>query len=145
MTSNQMFSRMHGGTTHFPIALVIVSMLFDLIAFAIRREPYTKELHIAAFYCLMVGALGSFAAVLSGLWISRWETFGSGMLGKHHIFIWPGFALLIGMAGWRLVVRDKASRRAFALYLAVGIVTAVLIAGGGYWGGEMLMALQMNG
>lgn len=68
----------HGGTTHFPIALLITSFVFDAIAYVINRDPVRRDLHIASFYALLLGALGSFAAVLSGLIISRWEVFGMG-------------------------------------------------------------------
>jgi len=131
--------KMHGGTTHFPIALLIASVLFDLIGYALQREPHTRDLHMAAFYALMLAALGSLAAVLSGLIISGWQVFGDGLLAKHHDFVWPAFALLVGLAVWRLVVRQRASRRAYALYLACSVVSAGLMAAAGYWGGEMLL------
>ncbi len=131
--------KVHGGTTHFPIALLIASMLFDLAGYALNREPHTRELHVASFYALLLGALASFAAILSGLMITRWDMFGSGLLAKHHFFLWPAFALLVGLAAWRLVVRDKASRRAFAVYLMISIITAVLMTAAGYWGGEMIL------
>lgn len=130
---------MHGGSTHFPIALIIASMLFDLVGYGLNRQPYSRDLHITAFYALLLGALATFAAVLSGLMISGWRVLGSGLLAKHHLFVWPSFALIVGLAVWRLVVREQATRRAYALYLAVSIITAVLVATAGYWGGEMLL------
>lgn len=141
MMNNSLWARMHGGVTHFPIAMLIASMLFDLIGYGLNREPVSRDLHAASFYALMLGALASFAAVLSGLLLSRFEVFGSGSLGKHHTFLWPAFALLIGLAVWRLIVRDRASRRAFACYLAVSIVATVLMSGAGYWGGELMMGM----
>lgn len=114
-------------------------MLFDLAGYALNREPHSRDLHAAAFYSLLLGALASFVAVLSGLVISQWQVFGEGTLAKHHDFVWPAFALLIGLAVWRLVIRQRASRRAYAAYLACSIVAAVLMATAGYWGGEMLL------
>jgi uncharacterized membrane protein len=131
--------KVHGGTTHFPIALIIASMLFDLVGYALNREPYSRDLHMAAFYSLLLGALASFAAMLSGLIISQWQVFGEGTLAKHHDFVWPAFALIVGLAVWRVVIRERASRRAYAAYLACSIVAAVLMATAGYWGGEMLL------
>ncbi len=131
--------KMHGGSTHFPIALIIASMLFDLVGYVAQREPLSRDLHVAAFYALLLGALASFGAVLSGLIISQWQIFGEGTLAKHHNFVWPAFALMVGLAVWRLVVRQRASRRAYAAYLTCAIVTAVLMAAAGYWGGELLL------
>ncbi len=134
-----MWARMHGGTTHFPIALIAASLLFDGAAFAVRREPYTRDLHAAGFYALVLGALVCFPAVLSGLLISRWETFGAGMLLQHHLYLWPSFGLMIGLAVWRLMMRDRATRRALGIYLAFCLLTAILLMMSGYWGGEMLV------
>ena len=71
--------------------------------------------------------------------ISGWQFSGSGLLAKHHLFVWPAFGLIVALAVWRLVVRQQASRHAYALYLAVAVITAVLVALAGYWGGEMLV------
>ena len=131
--------KVHGGTTHFPIALIIASILFDLIGYALQREPHSRDLHMAAFYALLLGALASFAAVLSGLIISNWQVFGDGTLAKHHDFLWPAFGLIVGLAVWRLIVRQSASRRAYAVYLACSAVTAVLMTAAGYWGGELVL------
>lgn len=136
---NQFWAKIHGGSTHFPIALVIASLLFDVIGFVVNRQPQSRDLHIAAFYALLLGALASFAAVLSGLILSRWQTFGTGLLAKHHDFVWPAFALVVEIAVWRIVVRDRASRPAFGIYLVVALVAAGLMAAAGYWGGEMLL------
>ena len=136
--STKFWVNVHGGTTHFPIAMIIASMLFDIVGFVIQREPHTRDLHRAAFYALLLGALASFAAVLSGLIISNWELFGSGTLAKHHDFVWPAFALIVGLAVWRLVVGMNASRRAYAIYLVFSLITAVVMTTAGYWGGELL-------
>jgi uncharacterized membrane protein len=111
------WAKVHGGTTHFPIALLIASALFDLAGYALNRESHSRDLHAASFYALILGAVASFAAVLSGLIITHWETLGGGLLGKHHL----------------------ASRRTFGIYLGVLLVTAVLMTVAGYWGGEMML------
>ncbi len=61
------------------------------------------------------------------------------MLALHHYFIWPAFGLLIALAVWRLVVRDRASRRAVGAYLALASLTLVAMMTAGYWGGEMII------
>ena len=134
------WAKVHGGTTHFPIALLIASLLFDLMGFAFPRRPESRDLHAAAFYALLLGALASFAAAVSGLAVSGWRTGGGGALGRHHLFVWPAFGLIVGLSVWRLVVRDRASRLGYGLYLIVSFIGATLMAAAGYWGGEMLLA-----
>jgi len=134
-----LWTKVHGGTTHFPIALMIASLIFDLVGYFIRRDSSSRDLHAASFYALLLGALGTFVAVLSGLVLTNWETIGQGVLAKHHEFVWPAFALIVGLAVWRLVVRSRASRRAFGVYLAVSLAAAAFMAAAGYWGGELLL------
>lgn len=117
---------------------MIASVLFDFLAYVVKREPYERDLRAAGFYTLLLGAAGSFLAVLTGFLISAWKFFGTGLLGKHHDFVWPAFGLMIGLAVWRLVVRNEASRPAFGLYLIVAAITAGLMGAAGYYGGELL-------
>ena len=78
-------------------------------------------------------------SVLSGIALSKEMLLGTGMLALHHYFVWPAFGLLIGLAVWRLVVRERASRRARGFYLAVASLTLVAMMTAGYWGGEMII------
>ncbi len=140
--SSALWAKMHGGTTHFPIALIMASTLFDLAGFFVPDNPAKSRragLHAAGCYTLILGALGGLGAVASGLVMSKGQLFGHGNLARHHLFLWPAFGMLIGLAVWRIVVRDRASARAFKIYLAGSMLTAVLMAATGYWGGELLL------
>lgn len=139
---NSLWVKMHGGTTHFPIALVMASTLFDLAGFMVADNPEKSRwagLRAAGFHTLMLGAAGSFGAVLSGLIISHGEIWGHGNLARHHAFLWPAFGLLLALAVWRLVVGKHPSQRAFKIYLAASVVTSGLMSAAGYWGGELLL------
>jgi len=130
---------MHGGATHFPIALIMVSVAFDVAGFWWRDEARRRELRSVGFYSLLIAAAASPAAVVSGIALSKGTLLGTGMLALHHYFIWPAFGLLIGLAVWRLVVRERASRRADGGYLALASLTLVAMMTAGYWGGEMII------
>ena len=139
---NSIWVKMHGGTTHFPIALVMASVLFDLAAVVLpdngegtRRAGFRA----AGYYTLLLAALGSIGAVASGLIISRGELWGRGNLAYHHTFLWPAFGMVVALASWRLVVGGRASHVAFKIYLAASILTGGLMAAAGYWGGELLL------
>src|SRR5712664_963780 len=98
---NQTFwARMHGGATHFPIALLMVSVVFDHVAFWWRDEPRRREFHALGFYSLLIAAAASPVAVLSGIALSKGILLGTGVLALHHYFIWPAFGLLVGLAVW---------------------------------------------
>lgn len=135
---NKFWMSAHGGSTHFPIALLFASMLFDVIGFIAHRKPVSRDLHTAAFFALLLGALATFAAVLSGLVITNWQFAGDGILAAHHRFVWPAFGLIVALAAWRLVVREKATRPAYGAYLAASMLATGLMLAAGYWGGEMM-------
>lgn len=139
---NSLWVKMHGGTTHFPIALAMASAFFDL-AGSLVPDNLSKSrcvgFRAAGFYTLILGGLGSIAAVVSGLVISHGQLWGRGNLAHHHTFLWPAFGLLTGLAVWRLVVGNHASNRAFRIYLSLALITAALMAAAGYWGGELLL------
>jgi len=139
---NSLWVKMHGGTTHFPIALVMASALFDLVS-SLAPDNADKSrragFRAAGFYTLILGALGALGAVVSGLVISHGQLWGRGNLARHHTYLWPAFGLLMALAVWRLVVGNHASSRSLRIYLAASMVTAALMSAAGYWGGELLL------
>ena len=137
---NQTFwARMHGGATHFPFTLLLLSVLFDHAGFWWRSEPRRRELHAVGFYSLILAAAASPFAVLSGLALSKGEILGSGAMRFHHLFIWPAFGLLVGLAVWRLTARGHAPLRTPGGYLILATIAAAAMMGAGYWGGEMVI------
>ena len=78
-------------------------------------------------------------AVVSGLVMTKGVLLGHDALRLHHLFAWPAFALIVGIAAWRLLTPEVATPRALACYLAVVAVSAALVSAAGYWGGELLL------
>ena len=139
---NSLWVKMHGGMTHFPIALVMASIAFDLAGVMVPDSTDKLRragLRAAGFYTLILGALSSFGAVASGLAISHGEIWGRGNLARHHTFLWPAFGLVIALAVWRLVVGNRASNRAFKVYLVASVLAGAVMGTAGYWGGELLL------
>ena len=68
------------------------------------------------------------------------EVSGHGALRLHHLFVWPAFALLVALAVWRVCTGHSATRRRTAYYLVAAGIMAGLMAGAGYWGGELLIS-----
>lgn len=131
--------RVHGGSTHFPIALLMAATMFDLFGHVWPSEKRRGEFRSGGFYLIVCAALSSFGAVVSGLIISKWQIAGTGLTAKHHLFVWPAFGLMLALAVWRIIVGNEASRRGFTVYLCGMVLASVLISVAGYWGGEMLI------
>lgn len=136
--------RIHGGATHFPIVLLFVSVLLDGLALRWPNKSARSGFHSAAALLAYIAVIASFGAVISGLVISRWRTTGTGSLLQHHLFVWPAFALSIALAVWRLLRGDRASVRAFGIYIGGMAVASALMFAAGYWGGEMALAGELN-
>jgi uncharacterized membrane protein len=135
-----LWPKLHGASVHFPVAMAMAAALFDGLGHIWPRPSRFKErLHAAGYFTIILGALGTFPAVLSGLFMTKGVTMGHDALLFHHLFVWPAFAGLVGLGVWRTMVDDRFSPRGFAIYLAVLFLTAGLMAGAGYWGGELIL------
>ena len=134
------WAKVHGATVHFPLAFALGSSVLDSAAFVLGTRPLTRDLHAAGYWMMIVGALGSIPAVMSGLLMTKGVLLGHGSLRMHHLFAWPAFGLLIGLAVWRVSTGQRATRPMFAGYLVLACVTGGLIGAAGYWGGEMMIA-----
>jgi uncharacterized membrane protein len=132
--------KMHGASVHFPVALAMAAALFDGLGYIWpESSPRKTQLHSAGYFTIILGALGTFPAVLSGLFMTKGNVMGHDALLFHHLFVWPAFALLVALGVWRALVGDKVSFRGFTAYLAVLFLTAGLMGGAGYWGGELIL------
>jgi uncharacterized membrane protein len=134
------WAKMHGAATHFPIALVLCSGAFDLAAVVLRARPVGRDLQAAGYWTILGGAIGSVPAVFSGLAMTKGNVLGHDALRWHHLFVWPSFALVIALATWRAIVGARPHGATFVSYLAILACTIGLLLAAGYWGGELMMA-----
>ena len=132
------WQRMHGGCTHFPIVLLLASVVFDGIAWRSKDAALRRGLSLAGLGSVVVGLLGGIGAVISGIFISHGRLLGGGEERLHHFCVWPGFTLCLALVIWRLARHGEIP--APALYLALMGLASALMLGAGYWGGEMLLA-----
>jgi uncharacterized membrane protein len=132
------WSNLHGASTHFPIALMLVSAFCDGASLLARDAERRRGFRFAGTVTIVLGALASYAAVLSGLIVSRWQPLGHATLLRHHLFVWPAFGMMTGLAVWRVLAREETSRAPTRISLALMLVAAAVMSGAGYWGGELL-------
>ena len=134
------WDKLHGATTHFPIALLLFSTLCDFVSVTFKQLPFARGLRLVSFYGLAVAALGSLGAVVSGIALAKGDLWGRGYLGWHHRFVWPAFGLLVALAVWRLVVGCEMSRVGTRVYLILMLLASGFVAAAGYFGGEILLS-----
>ena len=133
-------SSLHGAAVHFPLALTVCSALCDAGALLLGERATARSLHDAGRWTILLAAGGSLVAVASGLLLTRGEMLGNGALRQHHLFVWPAFALLAGLATFRCLAGDPAPGRARFVYPLFAAAAAALMLGAGFWGGELMTA-----
>src|ERR1700730_163812 len=138
---NSLFwERAHGGLTHFPIALIFVATLFDILSFFRDRSSKRRDFSAIGYWLVILAGIGAVGAVFSGLALSKWQVVGTGLVRLHHLFVWPSFVLILALVAWRVAARNEFSRRALASYLIASCCACALIGAAGFVGGEMLLA-----
>lgn len=130
----KLWQHVHGASVHFPVALAIVSALFDLGALAFKRDTWRT----VGFWCLIAAAVVSIPAVLSGLagqlgWfgIEKWE---AGKLIQHRNLAFVCSGALLVLSAWRIAARDRASVGLRVVQLLIALVGAVAAGWTGYVG-----------
>lgn len=134
----KLWQHIHGGSSHFPIALIMVAFLFDLGGAIFKRDDWKS----VGFWCIILGALATIPAVLSGLsggngwfggeWANREY---SASMARHRTLALIASGLAIVLALWRTIRKDKMRGPETMIYLfllgaAVGVIGVV-----GYLGG----------
>ncbi len=127
----------HPMVVHFPIALMTVSVIFDLIA---MRWPH-KNFQDAGFYTLIAGLLGAATAVGTGAMAEEMvEERGipESVLEIHEALGYATLFFFIGLLALRLLMRWKLIKEIPALYLAMGFVGIVILTAASYFGGSLV-------
>ena len=124
---------MHGAAVHFPMALVLCSGVLDVAGRLLTSSASRRGLSAAGYWTMLLGAAGSVPAVASGLVLSKGMLLGHDALRMHHLFVWPSFGLIMGLATWRALGKDEAHEATIG-YLAVVGLAAVFVLAAGYLG-----------
>ena len=124
----------HPVVIHFPIALFIISVAFDLFAIWKSNPAMAK----AAYYNLLGAALTAPIAVATGLAAWQWQLEGAKLKGNllfHLIFALAASAMILFLCAWRIRQRHSSQSGAGILYLFFALTTVLLIAIAGHLGG----------
>jgi len=123
----------HPVIVHFPIALFIASVVFDVLAIW-RRQPI---LATVGYFNLVGAAITVPFAVATGLGAWRWQLEGATLKGNlqlHLICALTSAALVVGLCLKRSRIRAK-SESLRPSYFAVVVIALVMITLTGHLGG----------
>lgn len=132
-------SHIHPMIVHFPIALLIVGFLFDVVGLITKKEFFEK----AGFYLMILGSVGVLAAYLSG------ENAGSGIeeagalktaLENHEDAAFLAAILVSISFVFRVVIVYMKKYTGIIKYAAtfLFLLAVLAIARTGYYGGELV-------
>lgn len=119
---------------HFPIALFLVGVFFDLMARWTRREA----LATVAFYNIVVAAVFVVPVLITGLLAWRWQMEGQRLHGTllWHLTFGCVSGLLILLSAWlQLRTRRRVGERSIGVRIPVELVTAIAVVATAHLGG----------
>jgi uncharacterized membrane protein len=129
----------HPLVVHFPVALWMVSLLFDLLAWY-RQDPLYRR---AAYWLVGLGLLGAAVSVGSG-WIDLlgYERGGvePGIVRRHWMHSILAYASTVVYL-LNFLWRWRRENRLTSVLLGLSILGAILIAVAGYLGGALRSAM----
>lgn len=127
----------HAFAVHFPVALLVVSGIFYLLALLTRREVFTTLF----LWNSALGLAGLAAAVISGLFqVDEQITHGNfhSVFEVHQNLAYYTLSLFYGIFVWFLVRRKKMSRAEQWLLMAVQCVAVWLVIYTAHMGGTLV-------
>jgi len=129
----------HPLLVHFPIALLPVALLLDVLGLLFR----SRDLQVSGRWALWLGTLGAAAAVWSGIEgaddVHPYVTEAADAIMDRHMDLQLGtLGAAVGLSLWRLAARAPFPTRGRFLYLliAAGMVLNLLVASD--LGGQMV-------
>ena len=124
----------HVVLVHFPIALFISSVAFDLLA--IWRN--SRSLARAAYYNLIAAAIMALAAVATGVLAWQLQLEGERLRGnlRLHLGLGASAAVLIWTLAWWRSRQERADHSSLAVgYWALAFIAVLVVALTGHLGG----------
>jgi len=136
-----LWQHFHGATTHFPIALAIASVAFDLGGLLLKKD----SLRAAGFWTMVAAVLSALVGTGTGLYYVYLDPGGKGKLAaegfvldtvtKHRNFGLTGTGLLLLAGVIRLAKRDRLTSATLVIYLVLALAGTVFIGLTGFKGG----------
>ena len=129
--------RLHAALNDLPAALLTVGVLFDLAAWAFKRE----SLKWAAIWTLWAGVLGGWLAVIAGLQAEDVIEHGEGiheLMEKHETLGLITMSLFTALLVWRLWRRFRTSPAEEWVLRVLAVAGLVLVTWTGVVGGKMV-------
>lgn len=128
---------LHPMLVHFPIALLITSVLFDAACIVFKRD----NLREGALWLLGLGFLGGIGAVLSGGMaeeIVEKAGIAKALIERHETWAYATMGVFGLLLAGRLYLRNRFSGNIMTAYFVVAVIGLGTLSVTGYFGGDMV-------
>ena len=127
----------HPLLVHFPIALIFMVAIFDLIGALSKNRSFV----FAANALTVFAAVGAIAAVVSGILAegSIWHPGAAhDLLETHETVGFVFLGIIVVLAIFRFVIGDRIYGSMGWIAVLIGVIGVTVVSYGGYLGGEMV-------
>ena len=127
----------HAALNDFPPALLLASVVFDLVGAAKSRDT----LKAAGYWCLVAGAGMATVAVVSGLLAEdavEKTAAVDRMIDTHEMLAISVTVLFVGLAAWRIWRRNRFSVQEQQSYTMASVVGMLVLLWAAHLGGTMV-------
>ena len=128
---------LHPMIVHFPIALLITSVLFDAASHIFKRE----SLRDGALWLLVLGLIGGIAAAIAGDWAEEAAEkagIAESLIKTHESLAFVTLGIFGVLFLWRIFMRNQFSGQLLAIYLLVATIGVGTLSATGYYGGDLV-------
>lgn len=128
---------LHPMLVHFPIALLITSVLFDAACTLFKRD----SLREGALWLLALGFLGGIGSVLSGGMaeeVAEKAGVAKALIERHETWAYVTMGVFGVLLAVRLFLRNQFSARTLAVYLVIAAIGLGTLSVTGYFGGDLV-------
>lgn len=128
---------LHPMIVHFPIALLLTSVLFDAASHFFKRE----SLRDSALWLLVLGLIGGIAASIAGDFAEEAAEkagIAESLIETHESLAFVTMGIFGVLLLWRVFLRNQFSGRLLAIYLLVATIGVGTLSATGYYGGDLV-------
>jgi len=134
---------LHPLVVHFPVALLTVGLLFDLLGMVSKRDDH----HRTGWWLHISGALGLILAVITGLHAEDSVEITEGARNHFEIHEQVAFATTAVFAlllAWRVGSKTRIPERRRPVYFMLSIAAVALLWVTAWYGGEMVYSFGVG-
>lgn len=137
-------SHFHPMLVHFPIAIITVGFLFDLLALMVKKDPCLSR---TGYWLEVIGMVGAIFAFGSGYFFTSEMEGEAGIVReKHELYATLTLVSIIVATLFRIVVNYLNKETTVMKYISLGLffISMVFVSVTGYLGGTLVIEYMIG-